>query len=201
MKSLTHPTLLVSGIAGGSASLLPFRWYLRSRGIDARIWPTPLILAASVRHYGRRLGKDIAARDIDADPLTLVGWSMGGYICVDAMENPLAARRTGRVITFGTPFDGLEAARIPRWIGLKINVSDFAPGSEMLGRLGRIIRAPDRRWAFAAVNGARDVLAPGPLTSIPSDASLTGPYAHISLGYDTRLFNLIEGLIRPLDTR
>ncbi len=183
----THPTLLISGIAGGSASLLPLRSALRRRGIDARIWPTPLVLASAVNHYARQLrhALNVYAPLIN-ERLNLVGWSMGGYIAVDAMEDPAAAASTRRVITFGTPHDGLEVAKIPRWLGLRVNVSDFAPGSEMLGRHRRLINGPGRCWEF---------FAPGPLSSIPSASALTGPFSHVSLIADPRLFDLIARLV------
>ena len=195
-KAFSHPTLLISGIAGGSASLLPLRSALRRRGIDARIWPTPLVLAHAVGHYSSRLRSDLkAAGSAIGERLNLVGWSMGGYIAVDAMEDPAAAASTRRVITFGTPHDGLEVAKIPRWLGLRVNVSDFAPGSEMLGRHRRLINDPGRYWEFFAVNGECDTLAPGPLSSIPPASALTGPFSHVSLIADPRLFDLIARLV------
>lgn len=198
-RALSHPTLLISGIAGGSASLLPLRSFLRSRGVAARIWPTPLVLAHSVGHYSPRLRRDVEtlAADLGED-VNLVGWSMGGYLAVDAMEDPETAAAAHLVVTFGTPHDGLEVAQIPRWLGLRINVSDFAPGSEMLGRHRRLINDPGRTWDFFAVNGRCDTLAPGPLTSVPPESALTGPFSHISLIADHRLFDLIARLIlRP----
>ncbi len=194
-RALSHPTLLIPGIAGGMPSMMPLRWFLRSRGIDARIWPAPIILAYPVRYYGKRVGKIIGSHAL-AEPWTLVGWSMGGYIGADSMADPAAARRTRRLITFGTPFDGTDIARISRWLGLRINVRDFAPGSFMLARLRRLINDPARPWDFKAINGGDDSLAPGPLKTIPRDAALSGPYTHLSLVYDFGLFALIEGLVR-----
>jgi pimeloyl-ACP methyl ester carboxylesterase len=191
-RPLSHPTLLLSGIAGGSVSLLPLRSFLRSEGIDARICPKPFILAYSVGHYGRGLAYDLARL---SEPITLVGWSMGGYIAVEAMTDPAAAIMTRRIITFGTPHDGTAVAMIPHWLGLRINVSDFAPGSGMIGRHHRLIDDPARSWDFFAINGKYDPLAPGPLKSVPPASALTGPYSHISLIGDPTLFRQVAELI------
>jgi pimeloyl-ACP methyl ester carboxylesterase len=191
-RTLSHPTLLLSGIAGGSWSLLPLRSFLRSEGIDARICPKPFVLAYSVGHYGRGLAYDLGQRH---EPITLVGWSMGGYIAVEAMADPAAAAMTSRIITFGTPHEGTAVALIPHWLGLRINVSDFAPGSRMIARHRRLIDDPARTWDFFAINGKYDPVAPGPLKSLPAESALTGPYSHISLIGDSALFRQVAELI------
>ena len=112
MKSAgRNPTILVPGFAGGKMLFHPFRDEMRARGIAAEGWElAPILYRRPIAWYAERLGQTVLEHD--ARGLTLVGWSMGGFVSVAAALDPAVARRVRRIITFGTPWNGTWAARI-----------------------------------------------------------------------------------------
>jgi pimeloyl-ACP methyl ester carboxylesterase len=193
-KSNPH-VLLVPGFAGGKTFFLPFRDDLRSRGHQADCWHrVPFIYRQPIAYYGNRLARDIVKHP--ANELVLVGWSMGGLICVEAMSHPEAAAKVRRVIAYASPFNGTWAARVGYLLDhiTGFNVSEMAPGSPKLAALADILHA-DRSWDFLAINGTRDALASAPMKSLHPAWCQTGPYDHRSLLWNPVLFELIHKLI------
>lgn len=190
----TH-VLLVPGFTGGNRFFMPFRDELRARGLKADAWrSSPFVYRHRIEIYGRRLARDILA--LGSDEITLVGWSMGGLVSVEAMRDPHAADRVKRVIAYASPFDGTWAATLGGLLDpvTQLNVREMTAGSQKLASIVEMVHGL-RDWDFRAVNGTRDWLAPGPLESLDPQHCLTGDFDHRSLLWDMRLFDLIHSLI------
>jgi pimeloyl-ACP methyl ester carboxylesterase len=100
-----HPVILLPGYGAGPRSLHVMRLFLRRHGHYVDDWGlgrndgdasrlraglVPVVEAMRTRHDGR--------------PVTLVGWSLGGYIAREyAREHPGAVRK---VVTLGSPVIG-----------------------------------------------------------------------------------------------
>lgn len=195
MRERDPHVLLVPGFAGGNTFFLPFRDALRSRGLKADCWSgSPLVYRRKIADYGERLSCDILTHEAEA--ITLVGWSMGGFVSLEAALHPEAAAKLRRIIAYATPFDGTWAARLGGLLDplTRLNVREMAPGSPKLAALIKSLQRR-RRWDFRAVNGTRDWLARGPLESLDPKLCLTGPYDHRSLLWNPELFELIHSLI------
>src|SRR5436305_999558 len=99
-----HTVVVLPGLGGDDRSTQPLRGFLRSRGYDVRGWG-----------LGRNLGPDRETRVGLAEalrsayarrrePVSLVGWSMGGVYARElAAAQPYAVRQ---VITLGSPVLG-----------------------------------------------------------------------------------------------
>ena len=198
-RKYSHPTLLLCGIAGGSASLLPLRRKLRRSGVYAQRWFAPLVLTRSVSYYAQHVRKRIAKiHSRTGQKVTLVGWSLGGLIAVMAMQDPLTASQVRRVITFGSPFDGTVLAHAGKFLGLQLleGAKDALPESETLETLRKIVADPGRQWEFVTINGSLDPLAKYPLRTIKADKALNGPFTHLAPFTSKVLQSKIVQLIR-----
>lgn len=187
--------VLVPGFAGGDTFFLPFRDELRAQGLGAEAWSgSPLVYRRAIAWYGEKLACDLLTHE--ASELTLVGWSMGGLVSLEAMRHREAAAKVRRVIAYATPFDGTWAARLGGWLDplTRLHVREMAPGSPKLAELVELVHAP-RGWDFRAVNGTRDWLARGPLKSLDAKFCLNGDFDHRSLLWNPELFRLIHSLI------
>lgn len=99
-----RPVLVFPGYGADDASTLPLRGYLRAIGHDARGWGLGSNVGDVPAMFERAT---IAVRELVAqlaEPVSLVGWSLGGYIAREvAREAPEAVRR---VVTLGSPIAG-----------------------------------------------------------------------------------------------
>lgn len=199
----SNPTILVPGFCGGNTLFKPFRDHLRSRGVAAECWRrAPFLYRRRIDWYGKRLKQDLLRRrEASRTPLTGVGWSEGGLIVLSAMrqlsEEILNVQDVvGKVITFGTPYDGTWAARFGAVFDrvLRLSVREMRPGARQLEETVAFLHAP-RRWSFQAVNGTRDLLVHAPQKSLDQSWCRYGPWDHKSLFWDPALFDLIHKLI------
>jgi len=99
-----QPVLLLPGYGGGDGSMALLKAYLRLLGYDARGWR----LGRNSGNVGdllpRILKRLISAAERSNAQITLIGWSMGGWLARElARERPELVRR---VITLGTPVIG-----------------------------------------------------------------------------------------------
>ncbi|MGH8530049.1 MAG: esterase/lipase family protein [Nevskiales bacterium] len=96
-----HPVMVLPGMGAGDFSTRPLRRFLRDRGYRAHGW-----------RAGRNIGSEAIAgrlmhrlrhlRNRYARPVSLIGWSLGGYYARElARRMPDDVRL---VITLGTPF-------------------------------------------------------------------------------------------------
>lgn len=200
-----HPTILVSGIAGGSLSLWLLDKRLRHDGIDATSMWSPPVLRHHIEFYADRLRERIHKMYAKTGkPITLVGWSMGGLISVHAMTDARTAPCVKRIITFGTPFEGCYPAyalshSLGEWF-LKAP-EQILPGSEALQHITHLILDAHRTWELITINGPvyLDPFAPGPLNTIDFDLGIVAPYSHIALFANRSLHHLVATLIQCED--
>lgn len=198
MRKFSFPTVIFSGFAGGTWPLLPLQQSLLSSGIAAELWDSPFLYRESLHHYVADAAYRIRDRPVDPDGLTIIGHSMGGVKAIKTAAHPAVRGRIRRVIAFGAPLDGTWAAHAGHLLdrtGLT-HVRELLPDSEVLAAARAAIEAPDRSWKFEAINGRYDFLARGPLERIDRRHCLEGPYHHLSLLYDRRLFAVIARLVR-----
>jgi pimeloyl-ACP methyl ester carboxylesterase len=99
-----HPVMVFPGMAASDITTVPLRRYLGSLGYVTQAWgqglnfgPRPGVL--------ERSGDDIRAlADKHGQPVSLIGWSLGGVYARElAKRHPTETRC---VITLGTPFTG-----------------------------------------------------------------------------------------------
>lgn len=197
-----RPTLLIPGFAGGNLPFLPFRDGLRLHGIDADAWErAPLLYRHAIAHHAGQLAADVLRfRLRKRAPVTLFGWSEGGLVTVAAMRQ---LRELGeedavrRVITFGSPFLGSWAARAGALLDpiLRTHLGEMRPGSPTLAELVDFLHAP-RTWAFHALYGRRDRLAPPLRSGLRPEWLVQGPWGHWSPIAHRGLFEVVHRLIQ-----
>jgi len=99
-----HPVIVFPGMAASDITTVPLRRYLASLGYDTQAWgqglnfgPRPGVL--------ERCADDIRAlADKRGQPVSLIGWSLGGLYARELAK--LHPTETRCVITLGTPFTG-----------------------------------------------------------------------------------------------
>ena len=190
-----RPTILVPGFAGGSLPFRPFRDELRARGIAADDWErAPFLYRRPIAWHAERLAESIRSRPDDG--LTLVGWSMGGFISVAAALDTRLQTRVRRIIAFGTPWNGTWAARLGVLTDpiLRLHVREMRPASPVVRDLAGALHGP-RPWDFHALNGTLDLLARAPMRTLQPAWCHTGPWWHRSLLWDSSLFDRLHKLI------
>lgn len=97
-----HPVLVLPGLGGDDRSTVPMRGYLRRLGYAAHGWGlgTNAISRRLVMALGERFAELYERHD--RQPISLVGWSLGGiYAREIARYRPAVVRQ---VITLGSPF-------------------------------------------------------------------------------------------------
>ncbi|MEQ9146085.1 MAG: alpha/beta hydrolase [Parvibaculaceae bacterium] len=104
LRGKGHNVLLLPGLGGGERSMFVIKEYLRALGYVVHDWGLG-------RNDGKVVEKmplvaaEVAKRAAEAaEPIALVGWSLGGYFAREAArDNPAAV---SRVITLGSPVVG-----------------------------------------------------------------------------------------------
>ena len=99
-----HPVLVLPGMATSDLATMPLRRYLASLGYATQAWrqgfnlgPRPGVL--------ERAGDDLRAlADRHGQPVSLVGWSLGGLYARELAKTHPSVTRC--VVTLGTPFSG-----------------------------------------------------------------------------------------------
>lgn len=97
--------MLVPGYLGDGYSMAPLRGYLGYLGYNTFDWGLGRN-RGDVEDDIQRLGEKVVetSESLDGEPLTLVGWSLGGVLCREVAR--LYAEQTQEVITIGTPIVG-----------------------------------------------------------------------------------------------
>lgn len=203
-QSLSFPTVLVPGFAGGQLSLRPLRNALANRGVDVLVWPhAPFLYRKPIGHHGLRLAKDLLKlRGVLDQPITVVGWSEGGLVAVSAMMQTIFQKLphpedvVRRIVTYGSPFHGALSAHAGWLIDPLIGTSirEMRPGSPTLNEQVSFLHHP-REWDFRAVFGTRDLLVSKHQPDLDPDWCHYGPWHHRSPLYDRGLFDLIHSLV------
>ena len=100
-----RPIMLLPGYGTDEASMRPLGQYLRYLGYDVHAWGQGRNLG-DVDGYMHRVGERAAALhdSLNGEPLTLIGWSLGGVIAREAAR--LYEPFVREVITLGAPIIG-----------------------------------------------------------------------------------------------
>jgi pimeloyl-ACP methyl ester carboxylesterase len=113
-----HPVLVFPGLGANDMTTWPLRTFLQSLGYVTQAWGQGLNFGPR-RGVLARCAEDIRAlSERTGQPVSLIGWSLGGlYAREMAKEQPALARC---VITLGTPFSGhpkaTNAWRVYEWL-------------------------------------------------------------------------------------
>lgn len=113
-----EPVLVLPGLGGGDRSTEPLRWYLGELGYNARGWGLGRNLGPNRRVVEGTEAALRALADEHEQPVSLIGWSLGGLYARElASEFPALVRQ---VITLGSPHrlfrrESADAATDGQW--------------------------------------------------------------------------------------
>jgi pimeloyl-ACP methyl ester carboxylesterase len=97
-----HPVVVLPGFLAGDVSTRALRRFVRARGYHVHAWRQGINVGPTFRIRDGLRTRLAALRAAHHQPLTLIGWSLGGiYARAIAREYPDAVRQ---VITLGSPF-------------------------------------------------------------------------------------------------
>lgn len=101
---MTHPVAVFPGFSAGDLSTFALRRHLRSRGFRVHRWRLGVNRGDVPALIPRVVERTEALFDRYAEPISLVGWSLGGVLAREvARERPDMVRR---VVTLGSPVIG-----------------------------------------------------------------------------------------------
>jgi pimeloyl-ACP methyl ester carboxylesterase len=188
-----RPVVLVQGFGCHPAALAPL-----AQRIQSDLGRRTLCLASG---FGFRDIRDTAMRLLDATEqaanesafarVDVVAHSMGGLVATYLLKCLDHGRRIRRVVTLGTPFGGIGAARLASVLGpLAGSLGQIAPGSSLL-RLLASLPVPAGS-ALVAITGSRDRIvteAAARLCDAPGHHRMdAGPCDHLQLLWGRRGF-------------
>jgi pimeloyl-ACP methyl ester carboxylesterase len=113
-----HPVMVFPGLGANDATTWPLRGFLRSLGYVTQAWGQGFNAGPRAGVLDRCAADIRALADRTGEPVSLLGWSLGGlYAREMAKEHPEITRC---VITLGTPFTGhprdTNAWRVYEWL-------------------------------------------------------------------------------------
>lgn len=180
--------VVLPGFGGDDLSTWPLRNFLRSRGYRVRGWgmgANRATVPESIEAIGNLVERTLAE---SGTTLSLVGWSLGGYIAREvARDRPHAVRR---VITLGSPVIGgpkyTSVAALAPLQGWDLDQIE----AEVERRKRVPLRVPttaiySRRDGVVAWRACVDPEGDAPIEHIEVDAT------HIGLGFDADVYRLI----------
>jgi triacylglycerol lipase len=169
------PLVLVHGLFDSPRVFDPLKRLLKGRRDPLLIPDLPLRLGITpVETSARLLGHHIQTAFGAAEPIDLLGFSMGGVIARTWIQLMGGHRRTRRFLSLGSPHQGtLTALPWPR--RLLAGVADLKPGSPLLRRLDADLSALEgigcssycSAFDLMVVPGWRAVLPVGPTRLLP----------------------------------
>jgi pimeloyl-ACP methyl ester carboxylesterase len=127
-----HPVIVFPGLVASDVTTLPLRLYLRSIGYAPYRWDQGFNLGPrdGVLEACRDMLRDVA--DKHGEPVSLVGWSLGGVYARELAKELAPLVRT--VVTLGTPFAGHPRAT-NAWRVFELVSGQRAPGPDVLARI------------------------------------------------------------------
>ena len=99
-----HPVLVFPGMAASDITTLPLRRYLSSLGYVSQAWGQGLNFGPRPGVLERSADDIRALADKHGEPVSLIGWSLGGLYARELAK--LHPTLTRCVVTLGTPFTG-----------------------------------------------------------------------------------------------
>ena len=188
-----HPVMVFPGMAASDITTLPLRRYLRRLGYVTQAWrqgfnlgPRPGVL--------ERAGDDLLAlAERHGQPVSLVGWSLGGLYARElAKRYPQASRC---VVTLGTPFTGHPKATNAWRVYELLSRSKVGAPDEMAQ-----LRTPPPLPTTSIYSRSDGIVAwrcsidePGPLVE-----NIEVPASHLGMGTNpTVLYAVADRLAQP----
>jgi pimeloyl-ACP methyl ester carboxylesterase len=99
-----HPVMIFPGLGAGDLTTVPLRKYLRGLGYVTQAWGQGFNFGPRPGVLERAAGDLRALSEKHGQPVSLIGWSLGGIYARElAKLDPKLARC---VVTLGTPFTG-----------------------------------------------------------------------------------------------
>lgn len=182
------PVVVLPGFGADDRSTWPLRRFLAARGWASRGWGLGTNRAEvpdSIREVGRQVEREVDRR---GGPVSLVGWSLGGYIAREvARDLPEAVRR---VVTLGSPviggpkyttvaalasLQGWDLDEIEGWVEERKRVALRVPVTAIYSRRDGIV-------AWQACVDPEDG---GPIEHEEVDAT------HVGLGFSPDVYRLV----------
>lgn len=132
----TETVVLVNGLWMPNLALWPLQRRLRAQGFDVRRFHYRTV-ADDLHANATRLNAFL--REIQADTIHLVGYSLGGIV-IRALFHFYPEQRPGRIVTLAVPHGGSHAAR---------QVARHAWARPLLGKsVANLIAEEPQVWAF-----------------------------------------------------
>jgi pimeloyl-ACP methyl ester carboxylesterase len=180
--------LVLPGFGTDDRATWPLRRFLEGRGYDTRGWglgPNVAEVPDSIASMGRAVEDAAGER---GEPVSLVGWSLGGYIAREvARDLPHAVRR---VVTLGSPViggpkyttaavlagtRGWDLDEIEAWVEERKDVPLRVPVTAIYSRRDGVVA-----WR-ACVDPEGD----GPIEHVEVDST------HVGLGFSAEVYRLV----------
>jgi pimeloyl-ACP methyl ester carboxylesterase len=189
-----HPVIVFPGMGTSDITTLPLRRYLRSLGYVTQAWGQGL-------NFGPRPGViERAADDLrrladrQAQPVSLVGWSLGGIYARELAK--MHPEKTRCVVTLGTPFSG-HPKSTNVWRIYELLARSKVDDPALMAR----IRTPPAVPTTSIYSRSDGVVAwrscinePGPLTE-----NIEVPASHLGMGANPFvLYAVADRLAQPI---
>jgi pimeloyl-ACP methyl ester carboxylesterase len=183
-----HTVFVLPGFAADGRSTSLLRAYLRRLGHHVRDWGLGRNVADVERTVERMRDRVLEARRRSGAKVSLVGWSLGGYIAREVARDEAEAVRA--VVTFGSPViggprytaaaamadrQGWDLEAIEAAIAARKRVPLRVPVTALYSRRDGVV---DWRACIDDENG-------GPITHVEVDAT------HLGLGFSPEVFRIV----------
>ncbi len=189
-----HPVMVFPGMAANDLTTLPLRKFLNGLGYVTQAWGQGLNFGPRAGVLERCADDVRALADKHGQPVSLIGWSLGGIYAREMAK--IHPEHTRCVITLGTPFTG-HARATNAW-----RVYEMVSGHKVGGNaaLEAQIRLPPPVPTTSIFSRSDGIVAwrcslnaPGPLAE-----NIEVPASHIGMGMNPlALYAIADRLAQP----
>lgn len=178
------PIIVLPGLGGADASTIALRCYLQGVGHHVQGWQLGTHqrhVLTTLQRFSRRLHTAVEAA---GQPITLIGWSLGGVIAREAARD--RPDHVAQVITMGSPINGPRHTSIPRLYDTKATAN-----------LDRLISYRKRRpigVPVTAIHSRRDGIVNWRHAidhDTPTAVNIEVTSSHLGLGLDPDVWKII----------
>jgi len=200
-----RPVLVVPGYLADDVAMYPLRWFLKRIGYAALPWQlgrnvesrsSRFLRIEDAAEFRRQMETKLLQRvddiaDSYGEPVSIVGWSMGGlYANTAALKRPNKVRQ---VITLGTPY-GDPRGTIMWGLMRLINRSGIAQHEQDISGWAQHDNHPDRSVPTTVIYSTSDgVVAPesAMLDEHPFVEHVSVPSSHLGFAYNPLVWQAI----------